>query len=151
VYCMRNVLRAKVDILVFIQKHGSDVFHNMVDKFGGRERRHASRRSRTPSMVFVRGRQAALISGASLAFPFALRRGPKHTAFITCFLAVCRAVMSAQRRDDHLYLESIVVNARIGESQVLYIDSDPPSRSMTTSFECRKLHLFRRVHRSSWT
>jgi hypothetical protein len=76
---MKNVPEAKVNILMFIQEHGSEVIHNMADKFGGRERRNASRRSRAPSMVLVKGRQTTLLSAASLTFPFALLRNPKRS------------------------------------------------------------------------
>jgi hypothetical protein len=33
---MKNVPEAKVNILMFIQEHGSEVIHNMADKFAGR-------------------------------------------------------------------------------------------------------------------
>jgi hypothetical protein len=72
-YYMRDVLRAKVDTLTFIREHSGDVVHRTVDKFGGRGRRDASSRSRTSSMVLVKGKQTALLSGASVTFPFAAR------------------------------------------------------------------------------
>jgi hypothetical protein len=68
VYHMRNVLRAKVGILIFIQEHSIDVVHNIVDKFGRGERRDASRRSRTSNMVLVKGGGQTLLSGVGAAF-----------------------------------------------------------------------------------
>jgi hypothetical protein len=54
-FCMRNVLQAQVDILIFTQEHASDLTQDTTHRLGGRERRDASRRSRTLGMVLVVG------------------------------------------------------------------------------------------------
>jgi hypothetical protein len=83
---MRNVLRAKVDILTFIQEHIGDVDLSVVDKFGVRECRDASRRSCTSSMMLVKGIRR-FFPALLWQFPFALLRSSKRSCcFTSAFL-----------------------------------------------------------------
>jgi hypothetical protein len=81
---MRNVQEAQVNIVLSTQEHASELAQDTNHKFGGRERKDASRRPCTSSMVLVKGKQPALLSGASLTFPFALLCSPKRSFTTTC-------------------------------------------------------------------